>query len=219
MANSENSTNNVASAATEGTPPTEQKETATQEDQQTSIPPSRRLVDYKSLKARYSLPDIASEATEQKDAPKKMDPQTSSPLFRLPGELRNQIFQNLFASTRLTFGKVLRSEICMKPAVNSLTILRSCRRIYSEASSLWLERVLFNFEDIITLRDKLSALPLENSSKFAMSDHLQGLPLLGRPTYDDDVSVRLPSFLKLLPALSLNTLTLLNGDLVWWDYT
>lgn len=161
MANSENSTNNVASAATEGTPPTEQKETATQEDQQTSIPPSRRLVDYKSLKARYSLPDIASEATEQKDAPKKMDPQTSSPLFRLPGELRNQIFQNLFASTRLTFGKVLRSEICMKPAVNSLTILRSCRRIYSEASSLWLERVLFNFEDIITLIDKLSALPLE----------------------------------------------------------
>jgi len=160
------------------------------------------------------------KSKSQKNKPKhrpqqrNMDPQSSSPLFCLPRELRDHVYTTLFSSTRLTFGKRTLSRIetqRMKPAANSLAILRSCRRVYEEAKDLWLGNVLFNFEHTEDLMDKLSALP--GKTLFAIR-HVRtgGRPIMMMPPGDDDdVYYRVPYVLKLLPGLRLDSLTVL-GD-------
>jgi hypothetical protein len=99
----------------------------------------------------------------------------------------------------------------MKPAANSLAILRSCRRIYNEAKELWLRNVFFNFENTEDLMDKLSTLPGKTLSAIR---HVRtgGRPVMMEPPdNDDDVYYRVPFVLKLLPGLRLDSLTVL-GD-------
>src|SRR2546429_1002562 len=135
-------------------------------------------------------------------------------LLQLPRELRDQIYTCLFASTRITFGE-RNSRITtktMKPAPNSLAILRTCRQINQEAGALWLNHVLFNFENPEDLLDKLSTLP---STTLSQIRHVRtgGRPLMLQPIGDDDdVYYRLVWALKLLPGLRLNTLTVLGSS-------
>ncbi|KAK2760363.1 hypothetical protein FQN54_002433 [Arachnomyces sp. PD_36] len=93
----------------------------------------------------------------------------SFPLFRLPRELRDHIYHCLFTSTRLTFGERPSSGpdtiALIKPALNSLAILRACRQISGEASPLWLSRVLFNFECLQCCLHKLRKLPTSTLSQ------------------------------------------------------
>ncbi|PGH29360.1 hypothetical protein GX50_07884 [[Emmonsia] crescens] len=141
-----------------------------------------------------------------------MDPQLASPIFRLPRELRDQIYITLFSSTRLTFGERTLGRIesqRMKPAPNSLAILRSCRRIHEEAKALWLGHVLFNFEHAEDLMDKLSPLSeaILSQIRFVRTG---GRPVMfSFPGEDYDVYYRVPFILKLLPGLRLDTLTVL----------
>lgn len=140
-------------------------------------------------------------------------PQPDSPLLRLPGELREQIYDFLFVSTRVTFGERSTGRIgrkTLKPAPHSLALLRVCRQIYKEGKSFWLGRVLFNFENVESLLDKLSQLSLATLSQIR---HIRtrGHPLmLTPPDSDDDVYYRLVWALKLLPGLQLETLTVLG---------
>lgn len=46
-----------------------------------------------------------------------------------------------------------------KLATHSLALFRACRQIYEETTSLWLGRILFDFNHVITLVDRLSSLP------------------------------------------------------------
>jgi hypothetical protein len=65
-------------------------------------------------------------------------PQPDSPLLQLPGELREQIYDFLFVSTRVTFGERSTGRIgrkTLKPASHSLALLRVCRQIYKEGKS------------------------------------------------------------------------------------
>lgn len=80
----------------------------------------------------------------------------------LPRELRDQIYKQLFDSTRLTFGyrKINHQWRRILPARHALAILRVCKQLNYEASPLWLGRVLFDFEDNFTALDKLSSPPL-----------------------------------------------------------
>jgi hypothetical protein len=139
--------------------------------------------------------------------------QISTMFLQIPCELRDQIYVCLFASTRITFGKKSTSRIItktMKPAPNSLAILRTCRQINQEAGAFWLGHVLFNFEHPEDLLDKLSILPPTTLSQIR---HLRtsGRPLMLQPIgYDDDVYYRLVWALKLLPGLRLDRLTVLG---------
>ena len=143
-------------------------------------------------------------------------PQTLSPLLQLPGELRNQIYNYLFASTRLTFGKRRTSRMTcktMRPALNSLAILRVCRQINQEAGSLWLGEILFNFEQVEDLLDKFSTLPSSTLSQIR-NVRTGGRPLVLQPIGDhDEVYYRLAWALKqLLPVMSLDNLTVLESS-------
>ncbi|KAK2794530.1 hypothetical protein FQN52_008111 [Onygenales sp. PD_12] len=141
-----------------------------------------------------------------------MDLQSGSPFFRLPRELRDQIYITLFTSTRLTFGERSLDRIGrqrMKPAPNSLALLRSCRRVHEETKSLWLRHVLFSFENAEHMMDKLSPLPESTLAQIRFA-RTGGRPVMMTPPgEDDDVYYRVPFVLKLLPGLRLDTLTVL----------
>ena len=145
----------------------------------------------RNLRATALIPDVSRmtlsespnlEITGIKGEDLKMAPRTFHKFLLLPRELRFQIYNYLFASTRLTFGKKLVScseRRAMKPAPNSLAILRTCRQINLEARAFWLGRVLFNFECVESLLDKLSAQP---SSIVGQIRHLRingARPLVG----------------------------------------
>lgn len=142
-------------------------------------------------------------------------PQTLSPLLQLPGELRNQIYNCLFASTRLTFGERNTGPITrkiMRPAINSLAILRVCRQINQEARSLWLGEILFSFEVVKNLLDKFSTLPSSTLSQIR-NVRTGGHPLMLQPIGgDDDVFYKLAWALKLLPGMNLDNLTVLGSS-------
>jgi hypothetical protein len=76
-----------------------------------------------------------------------------SMFLELPGEIRNQIYETLFTSTRLSSGVWRSDKKWIKPAPNSLAIVRTCRQTNQEARSLWLGRVLFHFENIQSMLD------------------------------------------------------------------
>lgn len=78
-------------------------------------------------------------------------------LISIPAEIRQMILKELFSSTRLTFGYRQINYMFRKvlPTRNALAILRVCRQINQEADVLWMSRVLFNFEDGMSLLDKV----------------------------------------------------------------
>lgn len=134
-------------------------------------------------------------------------------LLQLPGEIRNLIYKCLFTSTRLSFGERSVSRIRskrIKPAPNSLAIVRTCSQVKQEAGALWLGQVLFSFENPEDMLDKLSVLPLNTLSQ------IRHVRVGGRPTMlqpidsDNDVHYRLAWVLKLLPGLRLDKLTVLG---------
>lgn len=147
----------------------------------------------------------------------KPAPRRTTTFLTLPGEIRDIIYKYLFTSTRLSFGRRYTSRISTKnilPARNSLAILRVCRQANQEAKDLWISRVLFSFERVEDMLDKLSTTdPVAVVSRIR---HVRvgGLPLmLSPPDYDDDVYYRLAWALKLLPDLNLDKLTVF-GDSV-----
>lgn len=94
-------------------------------------------------------------------------------LFDLPQELRDEIYKIHFSSTRLAHGVRHRRRECrpqvmvdefIKPAPNSLALLRTCKQINAEVGDTWLNQVTFAFEEMGTMMDKLSALPLTKLS-------------------------------------------------------
>ncbi|RYP68275.1 hypothetical protein DL771_006777 [Monosporascus sp. 5C6A] len=145
-----------------------------------------------------------------------LDLQLSSPLFRLPQELRDQVYSYLFARTRISRGERQdpseNRRIRTRPSPHGLAILRACRRASDEIGDRWLGEVTFNFEDQATMLDALTILPAEKMSKIR---HLRvrGQKLeLGFPGGSEfRACYGLASTLKLLPGLRLDTLTVF-GD-------
>ncbi|RYP09133.1 hypothetical protein DL765_008558 [Monosporascus sp. GIB2] len=145
-----------------------------------------------------------------------LDRQLSSPLFRLPQELRDQVYSYLFARTRISHGERQDPSgdrrLRIRPSPHGLAILRACRRASYEIGDRWLGEVTFNFEDQVTMLDALTALPAEKLSKMR---HLRvrgrKLELGFRGGSNFRACYSLASTLKLLPGLRLDTLTVL-GD-------
>jgi hypothetical protein len=93
-----------------------------------------------------------------------------------------------------------------------------CRQIYEEGKALWISRVLFNFENVESLLDKLSALPHATLSQIRHVRTRGQSLMLSPPDDDDDVYYRLAWALKLLPGLQLDTLTVLGQSQGLLDY-
>ncbi|KAK4220872.1 hypothetical protein QBC38DRAFT_493242 [Podospora fimiseda] len=126
---------------------------------------------------------------------------------RLPQEIRDDIWCQLFSSTRFTFGDRPTGRI--KPAPNGLAMLRTCRRAWHEIGDSWLRYVLFCFDDTNTMLDKLTRLPIDTLSKLRHMRIRGDTLMLNYP--EDDVYYRLVSVFKLLPGLCLDQLTVLSG--------
>lgn len=152
---------------------------------------------------------------KEKNESQHVTSQDSCMLLQLPGETRNLIYSHLFTSTRLTFGERHISWSItkrMKPAPNSLAILRTCNLIKQEAGDLWLGQVLFNFEHAEDMLDKLSALPLTTLSQIRhirVGGYNMMLPLIGDHADVFQSFVWAP---KLLPGLCLDTLSVLGAS-------
>lgn len=96
----------------------------------------------------------------------------------------------------------------MRPAPHSLALLRICHQTYAETHDIWIQRVLFNFEDPQTMLNKLSEIP---ESTVAKIRHLRlvGSPMMRYLKGFDDLMYRQDSVFHLVPALRLDCLTII----------
>lgn len=160
-------------------------------------------------------------ANEQTTEPAMAPPnrQDSSLFFQqLPTEIRLKIYSQLFRSTRLSFaerhGHAVRKKrrllACLRPAPNSLSLLRVCRRVTDEIGDSWLGQVLFIFRDPEIMLDKLTSLDSQNLSKLRhmrySEERLDGV-LRARNGNPLGHGYHLAHILKLLPGLCLDRLT------------
>jgi hypothetical protein len=150
-------------------------------------------------------------ANQQDDA---INPQLQSRLLRLPRELRDEIYRYVFASTRISSGERhvkdrLRNTI-IKSSPTALAILRTCRLIGLEAGYLWLSHVTFSFERPEDLLDKISGIPTHTLSQIRHIRVGGGWLELQSLEDDCDTLYSLAMALKLLPALNLDTLTVIG---------
>jgi hypothetical protein len=141
----------------------------------------------------------------------KPSTQEQSPFFRFPQEIRDEIYTQLFSSTRISHGdRALggskRCTILTGP--NALALTRACGRTRKEIGDRWLGLVLFSFEDLYSMLARLGGLPIATRAKIR---HLRVRESLldvsgAYQHYELDVA----RSLDLLPGLQLRTLTVLS---------
>jgi hypothetical protein len=165
----------------------------------------------RSLRSRIAQIRIKSRQlfTDQPAAIKPFTSQAQSIFLQLPRELRDQIYDYVLASTRITFGR--RGDNVVVPRPHALAILRVCRQIHHETHSLWISRILFSFEDTATLLNKLTGLPQ------GILPQIKNLRMSGRALFlAPGTFVHRREYyshawaLKFLPELSLDRLTVLG---------
>ncbi|KAI0862893.1 hypothetical protein F4860DRAFT_102386 [Xylaria cubensis] len=146
---------------------------------------------------------ISMETNKRSRQIRTSDAQKSSMLFQIPQELRDMIYTQLFINTRLSHGHRVF------PAANALSILRTCRRARAEIGDSWLGQVLFHFNNVDTMLTKLAALPMAALSKIR---HMRILWETLKFEFAHGASryYRIVHFLKLLPGLRLDTLTVID---------
>ena len=139
------------------------------------------------------------------------DPQTGSPLFRLlPQELRDEIYTHLFASTEFAFSDLPpehrdHNDQGTTPSLNSLALLRTCRRVHREIGPSWLSAILLKFNSTCRMLDTLAALDSSLLSRIRHLDVFDNMIIATRQ--DQDQAYHVASALALLPGLRLDTLT------------
>lgn len=144
-------------------------------------------------------------------------------LWRVPQEIRDLIYEQLFQSTRLSHGyaamdHVICGEVLITPDPHSLALLRTCRRIRFEIGGRWKRHVLFNFHDIATMMNKLTSIPRETLPELRHVRVRVEISMVLRGRYRDLFSMDLPGsfvhYLNLLPGLRLDTLTILDTSTI-----
>ncbi|KAJ3549308.1 hypothetical protein NM208_g576 [Fusarium decemcellulare] len=157
-------------------------------------------------------------------APQPPSPNTqeSSPLFRLPVELRAEIYSRVFSTTRISHGLKaisVTSRFWISPAENSLTLLRTCRRVRGEIGDSCLGQVLFSFEHPRDMLEKFTALPHQIVGKIRCL-RLRGNAFdVAYRSARHDTYCYLFNVFKLLPGLCLDQLTILGplGDTLSYE--
>ncbi|KAF2092379.1 hypothetical protein NA57DRAFT_82344 [Rhizodiscina lignyota] len=96
-----------------------------------------------------------------------------SGLLKLPVELQEFVFIDVFSSTRVTFGErfrrdegawIERGEVVWvrdvtKPRADSFALLHTCRQLRNVARRLWLKHTLFNFDSTLSMLGLLASAP------------------------------------------------------------
>lgn len=145
----------------------------------------------------------------------------TSPLLRLPRELRNHIFSILFDSTRISYGRriivdegqdIIRD---IRPAVNSLAILRTCSQIHAEAQDAWIGRVTFSFENNRDALVKLASIFQANLSKIRHVRVIECTPYAFNLEEGGGETFPLSTLITSIPGLRLETLTIVRDT--WTD--
>ena len=170
----------------------------------------------KSKKSKNSKkPNNDVSADHAKSASSSANQQVQSMfMHKLPQEIRDEIYANVFCSTRLAFGERSVGRIDRRRVVSSargtaLALLRTCRRTQDEIGVSWLPKLLFHFEDPESLMNKLANIPIA-TLKQIRHVRVSGDPLM--LSYGEhDVYYRTAQALKLLPGLELDTLTILGN--------
>ena len=156
-------------------------------------------------------------------------PQDKSLLCRLPQELKNNIYAEVFGSLCLSFGNKCFCKRGSLPCSGTkpkpedldppipphpLALLRVCRRIRDEIGNSWLNNVQFHFENPDALLDKLTALPPADISQIRhlrVVDSGLYIPVGGR--LQAWINFSPVQFLTLLqPHLNLDVLTIVCHD-------
>ena len=88
------------------------------------------------------------------------NPQQDSPLFRLPGELRNEIYTLAFQDTHHRPRPSTRRRKKV-PKQAPVVLLLSCKRVYQEAKSIYYSTTTLTVEAHPSATQWLTALPLE----------------------------------------------------------
>jgi hypothetical protein len=135
--------------------------------------------------------------------------QEDSLLFQLPQELRDEIYNQVFSDTCISWSLNGTDSIPAPPQPHHLGLLRTCQRTKAEIGDKWLGQVLFSFEHPATMLDVLTDIPTETLSSIRQVK-IQGdfIPLVydsssGRPPV---IFYGLAAVLKLLPGLRLDQL-------------
>lgn len=129
----------------------------------------------------------------------------------IPQEIRDEIYSLVFLTTRLRRGKKYIDSKMVKflPAPNSLAILQVCHRMTAEIGDSWIGQILFYYEDVRSMLDHLTVLP-EIIPKIRHLRVPAGPLRIEQSAHD--INYRLAPVLKLLPGLSLDTLTVLGCE-------
>jgi hypothetical protein len=130
--------------------------------------------------------------------------QTQSKIMQLHQEIRDEIYAHLFGSIR----GIRSHRVGSAGSGTTLAVLRTCRRMRDEIGASWLSQVVFHFEGLDAMLDKLARLPI------ALREKIRHLCVPGETvaiTDDYDVHYRTAQILKLLPGLKLDRLTVLGA--------
>jgi hypothetical protein len=168
----------------------------------------------KSKSGNMSKPNNNAAAAQTTGTSSSVNQQMNSKLMQLPQKIRDEIYANVFCSTRLAFGERALGRIERRRVVSSargtaLALLRTCRRMQDEIGVSWLPQVLFHFEEPDALLNKLAIIPIA-TRKQIRHVRVSGDPLM-ISWDDDDIYYRTAQALKLLPGLELDTLTVLGS--------
>jgi hypothetical protein len=139
--------------------------------------------------------------------------QVNSKLMQLPQEIRDEIYANIFCSTRLAFGKraynlEVGHRIQSAGRGKALAVLRTCRRMRDEVGTSWLKQVLFHFEDPHRLLKKFSGIP---TALLKQIRHVRVLGDVIELTPSEEYYYCTARILRLLPGLELDRLTVLGA--------
>src|SRR3954452_729234 len=136
------------------------------------------------------------------------------PFLLLPLELRYQIYCWLFGSTRLTHGTDLTRPpgTQLIPTRNALAILQTCSQVYEEAREMWVGKVLFRFETLPDMLNKVMS--LKHDIRCRIRHVSSGFwPLyINRSRDSIDASYGTGTLMTLLQSLQLNTFTLFGTN-------
>lgn len=169
------------------------------------------------LKTEPGVSIFHQKATNREPDPSRCEPgiraQHQSLLFRLPLELRYQIYEFIFRSCttshRRTFADGIRGAP-VRPEPHNLALLRTCRRISHEIGDTWISQVCFAFEESRTMLDTLTTIPkptLARISYLSVTGFLLMLSFDDEDDNDYEVFYRVPAALGLLSGLRLERLT------------
>ncbi|KAB5576382.1 hypothetical protein GE09DRAFT_1185116 [Coniochaeta sp. 2T2.1] len=136
--------------------------------------------------------------------------QDASPLFRLPQELRDQIYDLVFSAHQFVFTEPHRKvawEARPREDRHALSLLLSCRRARDDIGDTWISKAWFDFLLPIALLNGIADIPFRKRSMIRLL--LIRCPAVVVIPPNADVEKRVYSLsaaLKMLPGLSLDLL-------------